>query len=99
MPSPTLPPTCGGAPQRLGGTLYKVGKSGRGLNTRRVPAELWYILLVFALFVLPQGLQRLRIPTAVTSLALGAGAGMGFGLFSGDHTIWLLSVFGIVSLF
>jgi Kef-type K+ transport system membrane component KefB len=64
-----------------------------------VQSELWYIALVFALFVLPQGLQRLRIPTAITSLALGAAAGLGFGAFQGDHTIWLLSVFGIVSLF
>jgi Kef-type K+ transport system membrane component KefB len=61
--------------------------------------ELWYVVLVFALFVLPQALTRLRLPTAISSLALGAAAGLGFGLFEHDHTIWLLSVFGIVSLF
>ncbi len=64
-----------------------------------MPSDLWYIALVFALFVLPQALQRLRLPTAITSLGLGAACGLGFGIFQHESTISLLSVFGIVSLF
>jgi Kef-type K+ transport system membrane component KefB len=64
-----------------------------------MPADLWYILLVLALFVLPQVMQRMRLPTAVTSLGLGAACGIGFGLFQNEATISLLSVFGIVALF
>ena len=51
------------------------------------------------LFVLPRLLQRFRLPSAVTCLALGALAGMGFGKFQQDPTVNLLSTFGIVSLF
>jgi Kef-type K+ transport system membrane component KefB len=61
--------------------------------------EVMYVILLFALFVLPRILVRLRIPTASTSFGLGALAGMGFGLFPHDHTIELLSTFGIVALF
>jgi Kef-type K+ transport system membrane component KefB len=65
----------------------------------RLPQELVYVLLLFALFVVPRFLQRYRLPAAVTSFALGAVAGMGFGLFRDDPTIQILSTFGIVSLF
>lgn len=61
--------------------------------------EVLYVILLFSLFVIPRVLLRLRIPSAITSLALGAIAGMGFGLFTHDHTIELLSTFGIVALF
>lgn len=61
--------------------------------------DLNYILLLFALFVLPRALQRFRLPAAVTSVALGLVAGMGFGLFTDDHTVELLATFGIVALF
>jgi len=61
--------------------------------------ELSYILLLFGLFVLPRFLQRYRVPSAITSLGLGAALGMGFGLFVHDPTVELLSTFGIVSLF
>jgi Kef-type K+ transport system membrane component KefB len=64
-----------------------------------VATELMYVALLFALFVVPRVLQRWRLPSAITSLALGAAAGIGFGLFAGDQTIQLLSSFGIVSLF
>lgn len=64
-----------------------------------LPPELDYVLLLFALFVVPRMLQRYRLPAAVTSIALGAGAGMGLGLFTGDATVGLLATFGIVSLF
>lgn len=66
---------------------------------RGLPGELSYILLLFGLFVLPRFLQRYRIPSAITSLGLGAVLGMGFGLFQHDPTVELLSTFGIVSLF
>ena len=61
--------------------------------------ELSYILLLFALFVVPRFLQRYRLPSAVTSIALGALAGMGFGLFRQDATVDLLATLGIVALF
>ena len=61
--------------------------------------ELGYVVLLFALFVIPRVLQRWRVPTAITSFALGAVGGMGFDLFHGDNTLHLLATFGIVSLF
>ncbi len=61
--------------------------------------ELWYIGVLFALFVVPRALQRFAVPAAITSLALGAAAGLGFGLFQHDTTLHLLSAFGIVALF
>jgi len=62
-------------------------------------AEFSYIALLFALFILPRILQRYRIPTAITSFALGAGLGLTIGMFTHDPTVELLSTFGIVSLF
>ncbi len=64
-----------------------------------LPPELGYVGVLFALFVIPRALQRFRIPAAITSLALGAIGGLGFGLFQHDTTIHLLSAFGIVALF
>ena len=64
-----------------------------------LPAELAYVLLLFALFVVPRFLQRYRLPAAVTSFILGGVSGMGFGLFRNDPTIQILSTLGIVSLF
>lgn len=61
--------------------------------------ELTYIGLVFALFVIPRVLQVWRIPRAITALALGAVAGMGFHLFEGDATIALFATLGISTLF
>lgn len=51
------------------------------------PAELRYVLLLFALFVVPRLLQRFRIAPALTSLALGAASAMSLGLFVGDPTV------------
>ncbi len=69
----------------------------------RIPAflstELGYVALLFVLFVVPRMLLRWRLPTAITSFALGAAAGAGFGLFTHDATIHLLASFGIVALF
>ena len=67
--------------------------------TAGLPPELGYVVLLFALFVLPRVLQRWRVPAAITALGLGAAAGMGLGLFGHDPTIELLSTFGIVALF
>ncbi len=64
-----------------------------------LPPELGYIILLFALFVVPRFLQRWRLPGAITSLGLGAAAGLGAGLFQDDPTVHLLSTLGIVALF
>lgn len=64
-----------------------------------LPPELDYVVLLFALFVVPRMLQRYRLPAAVTAVALGAVAGMGFALFTGDATVRLLAALGIVGLF
>lgn len=64
-----------------------------------ISPELGYVALLFALFVVPRALQRIGVPAAITSLALGAAAGLGFGLFQHDTTVHLLSAFGIAALF
>ncbi len=61
--------------------------------------ELVYVVLLFALFVVPKFLLRLRIPTAITEISLGVGAGLGLGWFQHDTTIILLASLGIISLF
>jgi len=61
--------------------------------------ELVYVGLLFGLFILPHVLQRVRVPTAITSFVLGGACALGFGLFTQDHTIALLSTLGIVALF
>jgi Kef-type K+ transport system membrane component KefB len=63
-----------------------------------VSPELSYVALLFALFVVPKALQRLRIPGAITSLLLGIAASRA-GLFEGDPTLALLSTLGIAGLF
>ncbi len=64
-----------------------------------LPTDFLYVVLLFALFVVPRILQRFGVPGALTSLGLGAAAGMGLGLFHHDATTHLLATFGIVSLF
>jgi Kef-type K+ transport system membrane component KefB len=64
-----------------------------------ISVELRYVLLLFVLFVLPRALQRYRLPSAVTCVALGAIASIGFHLFEHDAAVNLLSTLGIVSLF
>ncbi|MCC6348221.1 MAG: cation:proton antiporter [Candidatus Eisenbacteria bacterium] len=61
--------------------------------------EIGYVGVLFALFVIPRALQRFAVPPAITSLALGVAAGIGFGLYQHDTTIHLLSAFGISALF
>ena len=64
-----------------------------------ITPEWQYVLLLFLLFVLPCVLQRFRLPSAISCIALGAVAGMGFGVFRQDAVVDLLSTFGVVSLF
>lgn len=64
-----------------------------------IPQELQYLVVVVGLFIVPRVLQRARIPTAITCVALGAGLGMGLHAFHGDATVALLSTLGIVTLF
>lgn len=68
-------------------------------SAEAISDELRYVLLLFVLFVLPRALQRYRLPSAVTCVALGAIASIGFGLFAHDAAVNLLSTLGIVSLF
>ena len=64
----------------------------------RIPRDITYVALLFALFVLPKLLQRKRIPGAITSLMLGLAASS-WGWFENDPAVRLLSTFGIVALF
>jgi Kef-type K+ transport system membrane component KefB len=64
-----------------------------------VSEELQYLLVVVGLFLVPRVLQRFRIPSAITCVALGAVLGMGFGLFHEDSVVPLLATLGIVALF
>jgi len=61
--------------------------------------EVQYVLLLFVLLVLPRVLQRFRLPSAITCVAIGAVAGMGLDIFRQDAAVNLLSILGIVSLF
>jgi len=62
-------------------------------------AEIRYILLVVALFIIPRGLQRFRLPSAITCVVLGLTASVGFHLFHEDPTTKLLATLGIVAMF
>lgn len=61
--------------------------------------ELSYVLLVVSLFILPKGLQRFRLPGAITALAMGAVANMAFHAFHADSTVELFGTLGIVAMF
>jgi Kef-type K+ transport system membrane component KefB len=69
------------------------------LQALQFSKEVQYLLVVVGLFIVARVLQRYRIPSAVTCVALGAIAGMGFGLFHDDGVVPLLATLGIVSLF
>ncbi len=62
-------------------------------------SEFAYIALLFGLFVVPRLVQRIRIPSAITCLAIGAGFALATTRFQDDPTIRILATFGIVSLF
>lgn len=61
--------------------------------------EIQYALLIFGLFIIPRALQRFRLPSAITSVGLGALLSIGFHLFHDDSTINPLATLGIVSMF
>lgn len=69
------------------------------LQSTTLPRELDYVLLLFVLFVVPRFLQRYRLPSGITAVAMGIAAGVGLGWFAQDRTIGLLATLGIVSLF
>ncbi len=78
--------------------VYPTDATGATAPVKSVPEDIAFIILLFALFVIPKALQRYRIASAVTSLLMGAAA-TGFGFFQNDPTLHLLSTFGIVALF
>lgn len=61
--------------------------------------EVVYLLLIFALLVIPRALQRFRIPAPLTSFGFGIIAAVFLASFSQDATLALLSTLGISSLF
>ena len=64
-----------------------------------VPREILYLVLIFALMVVPRALQRWRIPAPLTSFALGILAVLALGSSGHDDTVSLLATLGISSLF
>ncbi len=78
--------------------VYPTGIVGAPSPVSKVPGDIAFVVLLFALFVVPKALQRYRLPSAITSLLMGAGA-TALGLFHNDPTLHLLSTFGIVALF
>lgn len=69
------------------------------LPSLTVSVEASYLVLLFALLIVPKALQRFRLPSAVTCFIFGAIAGPGLGLFQHDSTITLFSTLGISALF
>jgi Kef-type K+ transport system membrane component KefB len=67
--------------------------------TAELSPEIEYGLLVVGLFIVPRALQRFRLPSAVTCVAIGALLGIGFDLFRVDSTIKVLATLGIASMF
>ncbi len=78
--------------------VYPNGVAAVKSPVSKVPQDIAFVALLFALFVVPKALQRYRLPSAITSLLMGAGA-TALGLFHNDPTLHLLSTFGIVALF
>lgn len=61
--------------------------------------ELTYLLLIFALLVIPRALQRFRVPAPITCLLFGLVAMLWLGDRTHDPVVVLLSTLGISSLF
>ncbi len=61
--------------------------------------ELGYLLLIFALMVIPRALQRFKLPAPITCLLFGIGAMLVLGEHAHDPVVTLLSTLGISSLF
>ncbi|MCU0625532.1 MAG: cation:proton antiporter [Gemmatimonadaceae bacterium] len=65
-----------------------------------MPDDLRYVVLLFALFVVPRVLQRYRLPAAITAFLLGAAAAFsGRALIPEGPTLPLLATFGISAMF
>jgi Kef-type K+ transport system membrane component KefB len=75
-----------------------VDVGGAASDVAKIPQDLTYVVLLFALVVVPRALQRYRIPGAVTALLLGIATGL-MGILEPTDTLQLLSTFGIVALF
>jgi Kef-type K+ transport system membrane component KefB len=67
-------------------------------SPQKIPGQLRFIGLLFALFLVPKLLQRFRIPGAVTALLMGFAATV-LEWVPNDVTLRLFSTLGIVSLF
>jgi Kef-type K+ transport system membrane component KefB len=78
--------------------IYPTGTVGTTSPSSKVPEDIAFVALLFALFVIPKALQRYRIASAITSLLMGVAA-TSLGFFHNDPTLHLLSTFGIVALF
>ena len=61
--------------------------------------ELVYLVLIFALLVIPRALQRFNLPAPLTCLMFGIGAMLVLGPASHDPVVSLLATLGISSLF
>ena len=61
--------------------------------------EVIYLLLIFALLVIPRALQRVNIPAPLTCLVFGISAMLWLGDGSHDPVVNLLATLGISSLF
>ena len=61
--------------------------------------EIQLFILLTLLLLLPKILLRFRIPSAITALVVGVGAGFVTDSFGGDSTVGLMATLGITSLF
>lgn len=61
--------------------------------------ELIYLLLIFALLVIPRALQRFHLPAPLSCLIFGIGAMLWLGDSAHDPVVSLLATLGISSLF
>lgn len=68
------------------------------LNELKSP-EIFYSIIIFALFVVPKIFIRLTIPPALTAFIVGVILGPVMGIGIGDATIQLLATIGISALF
>ena len=58
-----------------------------------------YLLLIFALLVIPRAVQRFSVPAPLTCLLFGIGAVLWLGDGAHDAVVNLLAILGISSLF
>jgi Kef-type K+ transport system membrane component KefB len=68
-------------------------------RTPAITHEVAFLLLIFALMVVPRIVQRFRIPAPLSSFGLGMAAAFLIGQFGQEGTLALLATLGISSLF